>query len=206
MSRQFFTAVACGNPLWVPFSSVLWNHSEKFWRFVKFFRFRHFFATRKSFGMIVFAEVSIAALTSQRINLSPFTKGCREWGVSMRISDFFSGPLGPPVPILCNLRSDARTERIFCPKTCTILDCPFLTTAILNFGYFLSRLFWWCKRSRQILGQKNTHVCLWFDTFFGWLPSFWVSPHLYKFWKISWCESPTCWCPCGRGNSVVDDA
>jgi hypothetical protein len=39
---------------------------------------------------------SIAALTSQRTNLSPFTKGCRERGVSMRVSDFFSDLLGPP--------------------------------------------------------------------------------------------------------------
>ena len=38
----------------------------------------------------------IAALTSQRTNLSPFTKGCREWGVSMRVSDFFPDPQGPP--------------------------------------------------------------------------------------------------------------
>jgi len=34
----------------------------------------------------------IAALTSKRINLSPFTKGCRDGGASMRIhTNFFRG-------------------------------------------------------------------------------------------------------------------
>jgi hypothetical protein len=32
--------------------------------------------------------VNIAALTSLRTNLSPFTKGCRDRGASMRIQNF----------------------------------------------------------------------------------------------------------------------
>ena len=33
--------------------------------------------------------IGIAALTSERVNLSPFTKGCRERGVLMRLEQFF---------------------------------------------------------------------------------------------------------------------
>ena len=36
-----------------------------------------------------FPLLSIAALSSTRTNLSPFTKGCREWGASMRIDNFW---------------------------------------------------------------------------------------------------------------------
>ena len=49
-------------------------------------------------------RVIVAALTSQRTNLSPFTKGCRERGVSMRISDFFSDPQGPPTMKTSNVK------------------------------------------------------------------------------------------------------
>ena len=40
-------------------------------------------------------SLSIAALTSQRTNLSPFTKGCRDWGAPMRLKQFLPGT---PVP------------------------------------------------------------------------------------------------------------
>ena len=36
-------------------------------------------------------SVDIAALTSERTNLSPFTKGCRDRGAPMRILHFFGG-------------------------------------------------------------------------------------------------------------------
>ena len=42
---------------------------------------------------------SIAALVSKRINLSPFTKGCRDAGASMRLYyNFFFGALAPILP------------------------------------------------------------------------------------------------------------
>ena len=34
-------------------------------------------------------QYAIAALTSIRINLSPFTKGCRDWGALMRMFNFW---------------------------------------------------------------------------------------------------------------------
>ena len=39
-------------------------------------------------------RVIVAALTSQRTNLSPFTKGCRERGASMRLKQFFPSLMG----------------------------------------------------------------------------------------------------------------
>ena len=45
-------------------------------------------------------DISIAALTSKRTNLSPFTKGCRDRGASMRIIyNFFRGS----APTIMNL-------------------------------------------------------------------------------------------------------
>ena len=60
-------------------------------------------------------EISIAALTSKRTNLSPFTKGCRDRGASMRIYPIFSGLLAQQMKIRSvTLRLASVTLR--CPK------------------------------------------------------------------------------------------
>ena len=112
-------------------------------------------------------SVSIAALTSQRTNLSPFTKGCREWGVSMRVSDFFSDPLGPPTLLIHYSLSLERVND----------DDDFASVSL----------------AMEIVCKKLNRDC---D----------VLSHLWFCISGAWENSTNSSCPCGRGNSVVNDA
>jgi hypothetical protein len=113
---------------------------------------RHIFAVLCGVAPLCCALKNIAALTSQRTNLSPFTKGCRERGVSMRVSDFFSDPLGPP------------------------FFNGFFRACVAAFFLQLS-----CSEIR-------------------------VQPHLSSFRTGDMILRVFGERPCGRGNSVVDDA
>ena len=53
---------------------------------------------------------SIAAPNSERTNLSPFTKGCREEGASLRISEFFLGSAHTDLSQVCGTRN----HRVVC--------------------------------------------------------------------------------------------
>jgi len=57
-------------------------------------------------------EVPIAALGSERINLSPFTKGCRDQGASMRLQTIFYRGIAPTSLALSQKSSVNRYDQI----------------------------------------------------------------------------------------------